>query len=90
MRATEASADVVAGSAVVEQLAEHFHTGTRGLLRVADTNDFDLVVTVYDALLNLAGDYSATTGDREDVLDRHQEWLVDVALWLWDVSSHAP
>ena len=37
------------------------------------------------ALLDAAGDDGAATGDREHVLDRHQERLVDVALRFGDV-----
>ena len=38
------------------------------------------------ALLDAAGDDRAAAGDREDVLDRHQERLVDVARRLGDVG----
>ena len=47
-------------------------------------DDLDLVADVDDALLHLAGHDRAPTGDREHVLDRHQERLVDVALGLGD------
>ena len=36
-------AHVVTGHALIEQLAEHFHTGADGLLGVAETDDFDFV-----------------------------------------------
>ena len=47
-----------------------------------DPDDLDLVAGVDDALLDLAGHHGAPTGDREHVLDRHQERLVDVPLGL--------
>ena len=51
----------------------------------AEADDLDLVAGVDDTLLDLAGDDGATTGDREDVFDRHQERLVEVTLRLGDV-----
>src|SRR3954452_15152947 len=81
---TEQGADVVAGLALVEDLAEHLDTGADGLLRVAEADDLDLVAGVQDALLHLARDDGATTGDREHVLDRHEERLVELADRLGD------
>ena len=51
-----------------------------------DADDLDLVTGVDDALLDAAGRDGAAAGDREDVLDRHQERLVEVALRLGDVA----
>ena len=48
-----------------------------------------VVVDLDDALLDAAGDDRAAAGDREDVLDRHEERLVDVALRLRDVGVHS-
>ena len=50
-----------------------------------DTDDLDLLAELQHALLDATGDDGATTGDREDVLDRHEERLVGVALGLGDV-----
>ena len=50
-----------------------------------DPDDLDLVAGVDDALLDAARGDGAAAGDREDVLDRHQERLVEVALRLGDV-----
>src|SRR5882757_5205870 len=58
-----------------ELLVEHLDTGDRGLLRRADADDLDLGVDGEGATLGAARDDGATTGDREDVLDRHQERL---------------
>ena len=55
-----------------------------GLL--VDADDLDRVARVDDALLDAAGGDGAAAGDREDVLDRHQERLVEVALGLRDVG----
>ena len=51
-----------------------------------DADDFDRVAGVDDALLDAAGGDGAAAGDREDVLDRHQERLVELAHRLRDVG----
>src|SRR5215204_3709643 len=85
--ASQQAADVVAGLALVEDLAEHLDAGddrVGGLL--VDTHDLHRVAGVDDALLDAARGHRAAAGDREDVLDRHQERLVQVALGLRDVG----
>src|SRR5215208_5813080 len=85
--AAQEAADVVARATLVEDLAEHLDAGddrARGL-RV-DAHDLDGVAGVDDALLDAARGHRAAAGDREDVLDRHQERLVEVALGLRDVG----
>src|SRR6185312_12522809 len=85
--AAEQRADVVAGLTLVEDLAEHLDPGDGGFARLrVDADDFDLVAGVDDALLDTAGGDGAATGDREDVLDRHQERLVELADGLRDVG----
>src|SRR4029453_14976919 len=76
--ATQQTADVVACAALVEDLAEHLDAGDDGLRGVADSHDLDVVPCVDDALLDAAGRDGTAPGDREDVLDRHQERLVQV------------
>src|ERR1700712_5683472 len=76
---TEEQTTVLAGPCLVELLVEHLDTGDRGLLRRADADDLDLGVQCEGSTLGAAGDDGSTTGDREDVLDRHQERLVLVA-----------
>ena len=51
-------------------------------------DDLDLLAHLDDALLHLAGHDGATAGDGHDVLDRHEEGLVDVTLGLGDVGVH--
>ena len=84
--AAQQAADVVAGLPLVEDLVEHLHPGDDRLRGVVDADDLDLVAGVDDALLDPAGGDGAAAGDREDVLDRHQERLVEVALGLGDVG----
>src|SRR5690606_2067061 len=86
LRAAEQQADVLSGARVGEGLAEHLDRGDRrlgGLL--LDADDLDLLVGEEHAALDTAGDDGSTTGDREDVLDGHEEGLVDLALRLRNV-----
>src|SRR3954469_22658112 len=55
LRASEQRADVVAGAALVEDLAEHLDAGHNRLGRVGDPDDLNLVAGVDDALLDAAG-----------------------------------
>src|SRR5699024_517841 len=81
--AAQEQPDVLAGLSLVEELAEHLDTGDRGrLLVIADADEVDGLVGLDDAALDPAGDDSAATGDREDILDRHQERLLGLALRL--------
>ncbi|MPM25129.1 hypothetical protein SDC9_71619 [bioreactor metagenome] len=78
--ATQQQADVLTGLALVEQLAEHLDTGDRGGLGgVVDADDLDGLVDLDHTALDPAGDDRATTGDGEDVLDRHEERLLGLA-----------
>src|SRR5699024_3739190 len=83
--AAEQQTTVVAGLGVVEELTEHLDTGDvgeGGLL--VDVDDGDIVVNLQGATLDTAGDDGATTGDGEDVLERHQERLIGLALRVRD------
>src|SRR4029077_18013794 len=65
LRATKQQPDVLAGLALVEQLAEHLDTGDRGgLLGVADADDVDGLVDLDHATLDAASDHRAAAGDR--------------------------
>ena len=83
--AAKQCADVVAGLALIEQLAEHFNAGADRLLGVADTDNLDFLANLDDAALDPAGDNRTAARDREHVLDRHQERLVDRTLRGRDV-----
>ena len=69
-------ADVVAGHALIEQLAEHLDAGDDGLAGVLEADDLDFLANLDDAGLDTAGDNRAATRDREHVFHRHQERLV--------------
>src|SRR5699024_12348788 len=55
---------------------------------LADAEDLDLRVDRELAAVDLAGDDGATTLDREDVLDRHEEGLVEIADRVRDGLVH--
>ena len=78
--AAQQTADVVAGLALVEQLLEHLDAGDHDLARVLDADELDLLADLDDAALDAPGGDGAPALDAEDVLDRHQEGLVDGAL----------
>ena len=70
----------------VEQLAEHLDAGDHLLLGGLEADDLDFLADLHLAALDTAGDHRATTRDREHVLDRHHERLVDIALRQRDVG----
>src|SRR3954463_15857309 len=75
--AAEQEADVLTRAALVEQLAEHLDAGDgRRHLLFLDAHDVDGLVDLDDTALDPAGDDRAATGDREDVLDGHEEGLL--------------
>ncbi len=80
------AADVVAGLSAFEQLAEHLDAGHDSRLRIAQTNDLDLVVYLDDTTLNTTGHDRATSLNREDVLNRHHKGHVKHTRRLGDVG----
>ena len=78
--------DVVAGAALVEELLEHLDAGHDDLAGGLDADDLDLVGDLDDAALDAPGRDGAPALDPEDVLDGHQERLVDRALGGRDVG----
>ena len=86
LEATNEAASVVASLATIKILVEHLDAGDGRLLRVPEAHDLDFVTDSDDALLDAARHDGATTGDREDVLDCHQERLVRVTNRLRNVG----
>src|SRR5262249_51143986 len=66
----------------VQLLLEHLDAGHHRLARVAEAYDFDFLAHLHLAALDTSRHYRAAARDREDVFDRHQEWLVEFALRL--------
>src|SRR3954447_13610382 len=84
--APDEAADVLARLALLEQLLEHLDAGDHDLAGRLDADELDLVADLDDAALDAPGGDRAAALDPEDVLDRHQERLVDVALGGRDVG----
>src|SRR5690625_133757 len=85
-RAAQQCTDVLPGPALVQQLAEHLHTGHHRLAGVADADDLHLFAALADAPLDPARHHGAPARDREHGLDRHQEGLVHRPNRLADVG----
>ena len=84
--APDEAADVVAGLTLVEQLLEHLDAGDHDLAGGLDPDQLDLVADLDDAALDPPGGDRAPALDPEDILDRHQERLVDRSLGGRDVG----
>ena len=77
---------VVAGLALVEQLAEHLDTGAGRRQRLLlQTDDLDGIAHVDDTGFDTARYDGTAAGDREHVLDRHQERLLVLTLRDGDI-----
>src|SRR3990172_244759 len=74
---TQEAAHVVARLAVVKDLAEHLDPGDHAAPRLAEADDLDLLAGLDAAALDPPGDHGAAALDAEDVLDGHEEGLVD-------------
>jgi hypothetical protein len=72
--------DIVPGLAFVQELTEHLHPRAHRLLGRTDTDDLELIAYLHDPALHAPRHHRAPARDREHVLDRHQERLVDLAL----------
>ena len=86
--ATQETADIIARLTLIEQLAEHLDARNGGLLRRANADDLDFLADLDHAAVDTAGDDGAAAGNREHVLDRHHERLIDRAVGLRNVFIH--
>ena len=86
--ASEQSTDVVSSLSFVKKLVEHLDTSDDRILGLPDTDDGNRIVDMDDTGLDTTGDDRSTSGDGEDVLDRHEEGLVDSSLGKRDVGIH--
>src|SRR5271165_2682017 len=71
---------VVARPAFVQQLLKHLNAGDHRLPRVLESDDLHFLADLADALLNAPRHHRAPALNREYVLNRHDERLVDDAL----------
>src|ERR1700680_423439 len=69
--------DVVAGAALVEQLLEHLDAGHDDFAGGPDADDLDLLADLHQTALDAPRGDRAAALDAEDVLDGHEEGLVD-------------
>ena len=75
---TEEQTYVITSLTLVEEFTEHLNAGNDRLLAFCtETDQLNLITYFYDTRLNTTGSNSTTTGDREHVLNRHQERFVD-------------
>ena len=84
--APDEAAHVVAGPALVEQLLEHLDAGHDDLAVGLDADELDLVADLDDAALDPPRRDGPPALDPEDVLDGHEERLVDRPLGGRDVA----
>ncbi len=75
---TEEQTNVITSLTTIEELAEHLNASYDGELVSAKTKELYLIVEVNNTSLDTASSNSTTTSNREDILNRHQERLIDV------------
>ncbi len=73
---------VIASLTFVKNLTEHLNTGNNRLLVFTKTEELNFIAYLNTTSLNTTGSNSTTTSDREHILNRHQERLVDFTLRL--------
>ena len=81
----EEQTDVVASLSGIHDLVEGLDGGNGGGLGILQTNNLNWGVGEDLTTGDTTGDHGTTTGDGEDILDWHEEWLVEVVNWGWDV-----
>jgi hypothetical protein len=54
-------------------------------LCLSDADDLDAITHIDHTALNTASHNCTTARDREHILDRHQERLINSTWWLWDI-----
>src|SRR5260370_16222978 len=86
--AAQQYADIVARLALIEDFAEHLDAGHDRLRRVAEPHDLDFLADLDLAALDAPCYDSPAPRDRENVFDRHQEWLVGFARRLRHVAVY--
>src|SRR5690606_14893190 len=70
----------------IKRLTMHLHTRHHRLRGVTKTNDLNLVTGLHHTTLNPTSRHRAATSDREHILNRHQERLLNVTLRSRDVT----
>ena len=73
---------VITSLTLCKVLTEHLHTSDDRLLIFTKTEELNLITNLTDTSLNTTRSNSTTTCNREHILNRHQERLVNFTLWL--------
>src|SRR3989344_9217328 len=72
---TQKNTGIISRHTLVELLIKHLNASYHGFLSSTNTDNFHLFVAATLAPLNAASHYRATSFNRKDILNRHQEWL---------------
>src|SRR5207247_2697799 len=83
-------ANIIPRLPLVQELAEHLHPRHHTLPRVLDPHDLDLLAHLHHPALHPPRHHRPPPRDREYVLDRHQERLVDRPPRRRNVVVHLP
>src|SRR5882724_4353819 len=83
---TEKNTDIVASLTAIEQLAEHFNSGHDGRDGVPQTDDLDRIIDLDYATFDTTRSHGTASGDRENILDGHQEGLVHLTHRLGNIG----
>src|SRR5690606_11208344 len=82
---TQQHPDVVTSHPLIQRLTMHLNTRHHRLSRITKTNDLNLITGLHNTPLHTPSRHRATTRDREHILNRHQERLIDIPLRRRDV-----
>ena len=84
---TEQCTDVITGFCEIKSLSEHLNTGNDNCSGIiGNTDDLDGIVELEGSSLDTARCNGTTSGDGEDILNRHQERLVVITNRIRDVG----
>ena len=86
---TEEKTYVITSLTLCEVLTEHLNTSDYRLLVLTKTEQLNLIAYLTYTSLNTTSSNSTTTCDREYILNRHQEWLINLTLWFLNPSINS-
>ena len=86
---TEEETYVVTSLTSWKVLTEHLNTSDNRLLVLTETEQLNLITYLTDTSFDTTCSNSTTTCDREYILNRHQEWLINLTLWLLNPSINS-
>ena len=90
LNTTEQNTNVVASLSKVQRLAEHLKAGDNGLLALlGEADDLDFLANLRHAALHTTGSNGAAAGNREDVLNRHQEGQIGLTIRSRDIAVNS-